>query len=150
MPTSAPLTRLILPAVAAIIFDKRGHILLQRRRDVDKWGLIGGHVEFGETIEQAVHREIKEETNLSVRIDKLIGVYSEPASQTYQYVDRSVQYVTTYFRGFLLDELSAGYYNQETVALGLFAPEALPKELAQLNTHWLQDALSSTATPFVR
>ncbi len=150
MTPSIPLPQLILPAVAAIIFDKKGHILLQRRRDVDQWGLIGGHVEFGETVEQAICREIQEETNLSVRIDKLIGVYSEPASQTYQYVDRSVQYVTTYFRGFLLDELRAGYYDQETVALELFNPEALPKELAQLNTYWLQDALSNSGRAFVR
>lgn len=60
--------QLILPAVAAIVFDNKGRILLQKRRDVGQWGLIGGHVEFGETVEQAIYREIQEETDLSIRV----------------------------------------------------------------------------------
>jgi 8-oxo-dGTP diphosphatase len=142
--------QLILPAVAAIIFDKQGHILLQKRQDVGRWGLLGGHVEFGETVEQAIYREIAEETNFTVRIERLIGVYSEPSSQVYFYSDRCVHYITSYFKGILMSEFEERFQNEETQELGLFEVNALPTELAQLNPFWLQDALNSKNIAFVR
>jgi len=42
------------------------------------WTLPGGHVRFGETVNEAVHREIKEETGLDVKINKMVGIYSDP------------------------------------------------------------------------
>ncbi|WP_198424802.1 NUDIX domain-containing protein [Spirosoma endbachense] len=143
-------SQLILPAVAAIIFDQQGRILLQKRRDVNQWGLLGGHVEFGETVEQAIYREISEETDAQVRIDRLIGVYSEPASQTYIYPNRIVQYVTTYFKGELLSELNEGFANEETQALRLFRVDALPDELARLHPFWLDDALATSTSAYMR
>lgn len=142
--------QLILPAVAAIIFDQQGRVLLQKRQDVGKWGLLGGHVEFGETVEQAIYREIAEETSFTVRIERLIGVYSEPSSQVYFYSDRCVHYITTYFKGELLSEFEEGFQNEETQQLGLFGVNALPTELAQLNPFWLQDALNLATSAFVR
>jgi 8-oxo-dGTP diphosphatase len=87
-------TKQILPAVAAVIFNDNGEVLLQKRKDVNKWCIISGHVEFGETIEAAILREIEEETNTKANIVRLIGVYSSPSSQTYNYNDRTVQYIT--------------------------------------------------------
>lgn len=42
------------------------------------WVLPGGHVDYGERVEKAVLREIKEEVGISAKIKKLIGVYSDP------------------------------------------------------------------------
>lgn len=69
-----------LIAVDAIILEK-GKILLVKRAHypfIGYWVLPGGGVEYGERVEEAVLRELKEELNISVRIKKLIGVYSDP------------------------------------------------------------------------
>ncbi|MGI4864417.1 MAG: NUDIX domain-containing protein [Janthinobacterium lividum] len=144
------MTASILPAVAAIIFNAQGQVLLQKRRDVQQWGLLGGHVEFGESVEQAICREILEETGSQARITRLIGVYSEPKSQTYAYATRTVHYVTTYFEGTLLQEPVACFANEETVELRYFPVQELPAELAALNPFWLTDALARQTSAFIR
>ena len=62
----------------AIIFDDDGGILLEKRSDNGWWGLPGGHVEIGESAQDAVVREVLEETGLVVEIMRLVGVYSHP------------------------------------------------------------------------
>ena len=52
-----------------LLVDPRGWLLLQERDehapiDPERWGLVGGHVEDGEDVEHAVHRELAEETGL--------------------------------------------------------------------------------------
>jgi 8-oxo-dGTP pyrophosphatase MutT (NUDIX family) len=63
--------------VGVIIHDESGHILLEKRADCQKWGLVGGKVEPGQSIEATAKREAFEETGLEVQITKLLGVYSE-------------------------------------------------------------------------
>lgn len=69
---------LLQDGAAAIIVNDKGEILLQSRADRDEWGLPGGCQELGETFEEVVIREVKEETNLDVREEdlKLIKVVS--------------------------------------------------------------------------
>ncbi len=70
------------PLVAAdglIIIDEK--LVLIRRKFYPyegKLALPGGMVEYDERVEDAVRREMKEETGLDVEIVKLLGVYSEP------------------------------------------------------------------------
>jgi len=64
------------------VIIKNGKILLVKRRNEPfkgKWALPGGFVEYGETVEKAVLREVKEETGMDAKIKKLVGVYSDPA-----------------------------------------------------------------------
>lgn len=54
---------------SAILVDRRGWVLLQERDEhalvsPDQWGLVGGHLEPGESWEDAMHRELLEETGL--------------------------------------------------------------------------------------
>jgi 8-oxo-dGTP diphosphatase len=56
-----------------VLLIRRGHPPFQ-----DTWALPGGFVDPGETVEQAAVRETLEETGLQVRLDRLLGVYSEP------------------------------------------------------------------------
>lgn len=73
--------------VAVLIEDAAGALLLELRRDCRLWGLPGGRVEAGESIEAAALREAKEETNLKVRLTELQGVYSRPEERIVTYPD---------------------------------------------------------------
>lgn len=66
--------------VDGVIFDEDMILLIKRKNEPfkNKWAIPGGYVEYGETVEDAVIREIKEETNLNANIKCLIGVYSDP------------------------------------------------------------------------
>lgn len=68
---------LILNYAGCIIFDEQNRLLLQKRFDCEKWGFLGGMVEFGESVEEAAKREVKEESGLDVEIISLFGVYSK-------------------------------------------------------------------------
>ncbi|HET9430200.1 MAG TPA: NUDIX domain-containing protein [Chitinophagaceae bacterium] len=144
------MTKQILPAVAAVIFNDNGEVLLQKRRDVNKWCIISGHVEFGETVEEAIIREIEEETNTKAYIIRFIGIYSSPNSQTYSYQDRTVQYITSYFEAKLTRTISLNFSNDETQELKFFKPDSLPDDLALINSNWLTDALNKEKMIFIR
>jgi len=140
----------ILPAVAAAIFNDAGEILLQKRKDSNNWCVISGHVEFGETVEQAILREIEEETNAKATVVRFIGIYSSPESQTYNYANRTVQYITSYFEAKMTDTIVPGFSNNETTELRFFKPSDVPNDLALINSNWLQDAMSTTGKIFIR
>jgi 8-oxo-dGTP diphosphatase len=140
----------IRPAVAAIVFNSAGEVLLHKRRDVGRWSVLSGHVEFGESVASAMLREIREEIEVGADIVRLIGVYSAPSSQTYHYEERSVHFVTTYFEVQLRDEPQAHVSNGETLEVRYFPTDQLPAEMAMLNPHWLEDALNRQAGPFIR
>lgn len=55
-----------------------GRVLLTRREDFDVWCLPGGQVDAGESLAEAARREVREETGLEVRIERLVGMYSGP------------------------------------------------------------------------
>lgn len=59
---------LLQDGAAAIIVNKNGQVLLQNSTVVNRWMLPGGCQELGETFEETIIREVKEETNLDVNI----------------------------------------------------------------------------------
>src|SRR6267143_3156215 len=67
--------------VFALIFDEDQRVLLAHRRDIDWWNLPGGGMEAGETVDEALRREVYEETRLEVEVGQLVGVYSKPQKQ---------------------------------------------------------------------
>src|SRR5687768_9481210 len=64
---------------SAIIFDEaRTKVLLTRRADNGLWCAPGGGMEPGESAVEACEREVLEETSVTVRVKRLVGVYSNP------------------------------------------------------------------------
>lgn len=66
---------LLVPAVAAVVRDERGRVLLVRKAEDGRWSLPAGAVEPGESPQEAVARETREETGLVVRPRRLAGAY---------------------------------------------------------------------------
>ena len=62
--------------VDASIFSDNGHILLMKRSDDKLWCLPCGWAELGETPQEAIKREILEETCLKVEVGKLIDIFT--------------------------------------------------------------------------
>ena len=68
----------LLPGVRAIILNQRNAVLLQRRTDMALWGLPAGSLELGDTVLDALKREVKEETDLSIQSAEPMALYSGP------------------------------------------------------------------------
>ncbi|MDU5144483.1 MAG: NUDIX domain-containing protein [Paenibacillus dendritiformis] len=66
----------IIVTAGAIIRDRAGRVLLQKRSDYGNWGLPGGGMEPGEAIEDTMIREVYEETGLVVEQYELYSIYS--------------------------------------------------------------------------
>ena len=67
-------------AVDAVIVKNEKILLIKRKLEPHRgrYALPGGFVEYGETVEAALRREVLEETGLVVKIRSLVGVYSDP------------------------------------------------------------------------
>lgn len=67
---------LIMVGANVIVENAQGQILMHHRTDKDWWGLPGGGMELGESLEETAIREVHEEVNLNVDELKLFNVYS--------------------------------------------------------------------------
>ncbi|MFW9831408.1 MAG: NUDIX domain-containing protein [Candidatus Thorarchaeota archaeon] len=70
----------VLAVDAVIQLANQGIVFIRRRHPPYKhmWALPGGTVKLGETVEEALIREVAEETGLEVVVTRLIGVFSDP------------------------------------------------------------------------
>jgi len=75
---NAPKANSLRVAVSAFVLDEAGRLLMIRRTDNDRYAIPGGGQEFGESVAQAVVREVEEETGLTVEVTGFIGIFSDP------------------------------------------------------------------------
>jgi 8-oxo-dGTP diphosphatase len=121
--------RVAVRAVCGVVVrDEAGRVLLLCRSGEGTWGLPGGGVEPGETWEQATLRECREETGWEISLHGLLGIYSDPATQTHRYPDgAAAHFLGVVFLGSPLRQ--AGEPDGEASELGWFALDELPGPL---------------------
>jgi 8-oxo-dGTP pyrophosphatase MutT (NUDIX family) len=86
----APAANSLVVGSSAVVVDGEGRILLQRRSDSGNWALPGGKMDIGETFADSAAREVKEETGFDVRVDRIVGIYSDPG-HVFAYSDGEVR-----------------------------------------------------------
>jgi ADP-ribose pyrophosphatase YjhB (NUDIX family) len=86
----APQANSLVVGSSAVVVDHRNQILLQRRTDSGNWALPGGAMDIGETLAESAIREVKEETGFDVRIERIVGIYSDPG-HVFAYDDGEVR-----------------------------------------------------------
>jgi ADP-ribose pyrophosphatase YjhB (NUDIX family) len=135
--------------VAALVTNGDGRLLLQRRSDNGLWAVPGGAVEIGESVSAAIVREMREETGLTVAIERLVGVYSDPRLQVVRYADGNVvHYIITLFTGRILGGTLQTC--AESLDLQFFDPVRLPEDMLAMHRMLVRDALARRPAAFIR
>lgn len=116
---------LLMPAVAAVIHDELGRLLLQEKHD-GTWSLPAGAIEPGESPEEALAREVWEETGLRCMNSSVLRILGgQKFRYTYPNGDR-VEYLIVLFHCTVSPEVSAPPDKEETRSLAWFTREELP------------------------
>ncbi|MFJ8040173.1 NUDIX domain-containing protein [Kitasatospora sp. NPDC096147] len=76
---AAPPANSVVPSVTAVVTDDSGRLLLIHKTDNGLWALPGGGHDIGESVAQAVVREVLEETGVNVEVVAVTGLYTDPA-----------------------------------------------------------------------
>ncbi len=106
---------------SAFVFDsKREKVLLIQRTDDGKWAVPGGGMMAGESLTEACQREVFEETGLTVKVNRLLSVYTSP-HRLLTYPDGNKwQPVNLHFETEIVDgKLTV---NEEATSFGFFSP----------------------------
>ena len=116
---------LLVPSVAAVIHDRAGNLLLQEKASGEGWSLPAGAIEPGETPQEAIVREVMEETGLAVTPTEILGVFGgKDFRYTYPNGD-PVEYVVTLFKCRVLQDRGE-WTDTETRSLGYFTRDDMP------------------------
>lgn len=112
-----------------------GKLLLEKRRDCDIWGLVGGGVKDHETEQQAIAREIYEEIGLRIPLErfKKLAVYGEPG-RIAAYQDGSIWRMVIVVFGLELESIPDMTISTESRDLRFFTKEEL-RDIEIVITH---------------
>lgn len=134
---------------SAAIFDEQGRVLLTKRQDNGQWCLPGGGVEPSESVAEGCIREVFEETGLSVRVRRFVGVYSHPDQLTVYSETDKFQIVALHFEA----EIIGGKLglSDETSDFGYFTMKEV-ESLEMLGRHKerILDTLAKQKEAFIR
>ena len=115
------LSRAATLGARAVVIDAQGRVFLIKHSYVDGWHLPGGGVETGETLLEALARELIEEGNIEITAPpRLHGIFHNGR------VSRRDHVAVYIVRDFQQDSLPRP--NREIVAHGIYAPDALPAD----------------------
>ena len=130
---------LVTPGATVVVL-KDNKILLNLRADTNTWGIPGGAMEPGETLEETAARELKEETNLHAEEFRLLNVFSgEDFYFKYPNEDETYSVVVLYLAEATSGELMI--IDGESRELAYFGKDELPilERRAKKIIEWLID-----------
>jgi len=110
-----------IPTVDIIIELEKGIVLIKRKNPPFGWALPGGFVEYGESLEEAVLREAKEETGLDIKNLQQFHTYSRPDR------DPRLHTISTVFIG---KGIGVPKASDDALEIGIFNKNNLPENLA--------------------
>jgi ADP-ribose pyrophosphatase YjhB (NUDIX family) len=112
-----------LVGVITVVFDEQGRVLMVQRADDHRWTLVTGIIEPGEQPAAGALREIEEETAVTARVERLLGVSSRDLSTLHngdQVWWTSIMFHCTYVSG------DARVNDDESIDVGWFALDEIP------------------------
>lgn len=120
---------LIIVGASVLIFNENNELLLQHRKDNGCWGLIGGSMELGETLEEVAIREMYEESGLIPTDLELLNVFSgQEFYYQYPHGDEVFNVIAAYECRSFSGELK--YDEEEATAIAFFPLNQLPKKMS--------------------
>ncbi|MDO6632240.1 NUDIX hydrolase [Bacillus thuringiensis] len=135
---------LILVGAVIFLIDEENRILLQKKKEPKGlWGIPGGLMELGESIENTAKREVYEETGLLVEELTLFNVFSgesyfEKLENKDEFYAITVVYSSTKFKGKL--QIS----DDESLKLHFYNIDNLPEDMLITHRNILYDFLKKT------
>ena len=116
----------MLTAGATVAVLKEKKLLLTLRSDTHTWGLPGGAIELGESLEETAARELMEETNLSAEAFRFLKLYSgKELHFIYPNGDELYTVTALYLAENVTGELRVN--DGENTDIGYFSADALPE-----------------------
>ncbi|MGE6256712.1 NUDIX hydrolase [Heyndrickxia sporothermodurans] len=132
---------LIMVGANVLLLNEQGHLLLQLRKDNQCWGLAGGSMEPGETLEEVAHRELFEETGFVALQLTLFSVFSgEEFYYKYPHGDEVYNVVATYICTDYEGETRID--PEEVVELRFFPLNQLPENISPPEMPIIREFLS--------
>jgi ADP-ribose pyrophosphatase YjhB (NUDIX family) len=141
--------KILVPGVRTLVFDERGHLLLEKQIEQRSWSLPHGCVDLGESALDAAIRETREETGVEITEAELFGIYTDPKySVTYANGDEvqtfTIAFLARAWRGAPRPD------GVEVCEVGFFALDALPTPIYPIHRETIEDYRSYSGTPFVK
>lgn len=116
--------------VDVIIEIDKGIILIKRKNPPFGWAIPGGFVDYGETIEDAVIREAKEETGLDVKLIRQFHTYSDPKRDPRHHTVSTI---------FIATASGTPVADDDAAEAGIFTRNSLPDDIAFDHRQILED-----------
>lgn len=132
---------ILIPGARIVVHDRQGRVLLELRKDFERWGVPGGNGEIGDDITTTVIREVFEETGLKIVRPEPFGIATDPKHETIKFPNGDVTQNFSMLFHVRKPKGQTKFDPSEALDLGWFAARELPKDimpnsLRTLKAYW--------------
>lgn len=140
--------KVIMVVAGAFVFDKENRVLMQKRSDNGQWGLPGGFMDLGESVQETVRREVYEETGFKLKELELFGIYSgKQYDKTFSNGDQvslvQILFICKQYSGNLVEN------NEESIQNKFCSLKELPENIFTEHKMFFDDLVSKKQLPII-